>query len=125
MKNSRPPLHLEKNQPPLSVTRVAFRRRVEAQLAELPQQLFGLKKNSFKIRLSSRFILLLLRKGLHLKSSTKEIQTFLEKMLYTPLSRILSCGQLRFGDVLMVRTDGTNQEIEITRLNRRGKVAAE
>ena len=88
-------------------------------MAGLPQRLFGIKKNSFKIRLSNRFLILLLRTGLNLKSSAQEFQTTLERLLLSPLSRIVLWGQLTFGDVLVIRTNKKNNEIEIKRVNRR------
>ena len=124
MKNLTAPLSIEMKPPSLPEARLAFRKRVEAQVLGLPQRFFGIKKNSFKIRLSNRVILLLLRTGLHLKSSTQEIQATLEKLLRSPLSRIVSCGQLTFGDVLVIRTNKQNNEIEIERINRRSRKPA-
>jgi len=124
MKNLTAPLSLEMKPPSLLEARLAFRKRVEAQVLGLPQRFFGIKKNSFKIRLSNRVILLLLGTGLHLKSSTQEIQATLEKLLRSPLSRIVSCGQLTFGDVLVIRTSKQNNEIEIERINRRSRKSA-
>ncbi len=103
----------------LPVTRILFRRRIEAQILILPQRLFGVRKNSIKIRLSNRFILLLLRKGLSLESSANDIQSTLESLLLSPLSRLISCGQLTFGDVLVIRTNEKSNEIEIERVSKR------
>ena len=121
MKNLAAPRPLEPHQSSLAAGHVAFRKRVEAQAARLPERLFGIKKNSFKIRLSNRFIALLLRKGLSLASSAKEIQAALERFLSAPLSRFLSCGQLTFGDVLVIRTNEKNNEIEIDCVSKRYK----
>ena len=87
--------------------------------SELPQRLFGIKKNSLSIRLSNRFFILLLRTGLNLKSSAQEIQATLEQLLLSPLSHIVACGQLTFGDVLIIRTNKNNNKIEIERVNQR------
>jgi ribosomal 50S subunit-recycling heat shock protein len=43
----------------------------------------------------------------------------LENILLAPLSRLISCGQLTFGDVLVIRTNEKNNEIEIERLSGR------
>jgi hypothetical protein len=101
------------------INRISFRKRIEAQIQILPQRLFKIRKNSFKIRLSNRFILLLMRKGLNMKSNTTEIQAMLENILLAPLSRLISCGQLTFGDVLLIRTNEKNNEIEIERISGR------
>lgn len=121
MKNLATPRSIENNSSALPVTRIAFRKRVESQVLGIPEQLFGIKKNSFRLRLSNRFIMLLLRKGLTVASSTREIQATLEKLLAPPLSRLLSCGQLTFGDVLIIRANKANSEIEIERVNKRQK----
>lgn len=121
MKNFATPRSIENNQSALTVARIAFRKRVELQVLGMPERLFGIKKNSFKLRLSNRFILLLLRKGLNITSSAKDIRTALEKLLLSPLSRLLSCGQLTFGDVLIIRTNKANSDIEIERVNKRQK----
>lgn len=123
MKNLATPRSIENNQSTLTIARIAFRKRVESQVLGMPERLFGIKKNSFKLRLSNRFVMLLLRKGLSLASSAKDIRIALEKLLFSPLSRLLSCGQLTFGDVLVVRTNKTNSEIEIDRVNKRQKQA--
>lgn len=124
MKNLATPRSIENNTSALPVARMAFRQRVESQIVAIPEQLFGIKKNSFKLRLSNRFIMLLLRKGLNMASSTREIRATLEKLLFPPLSRLLSCGQLTFGDVLVIRTNKTNSAIEIDRVNKRQKRTA-
>jgi ATP-dependent Clp protease ATP-binding subunit ClpA len=119
MKQPLAPHKQDQLSPSHPVNRISLRRRIEAQISVLPQRLFGIKRNSFKIRLSNRFMLLLMRKGISLKSSASEIQAMLENILLAPLSRLISCGQLTFGDVLVIRTNEKNNEIEIERLSGR------
>ena len=80
---------------------------------------FRRQKNSLKVRLSNRFVIFLLRKGLDLKSSAKDIRTELEELLLSPLSRLVGSGQLTCGDVLMIRTKEKNGEIQIERISGR------
>ncbi len=124
MKNSTAPLTHEKLTSSQPVARIAFRKRVEAEISELPPRHLGVKKNSLKVRLSNRFIIFLLRKGLDLKSSAKEIRTELEELLVSPLSRLVGSGQLTCGDVLMIRTKAKNGEIQIERISGRQRQTA-
>lgn len=101
------------------IDRSAFRKKVEVALSALSERLPGGQRNRLKIRASNRFLRSLYRAGINLRSDSKELQLILENKLDTPLTRLISTGQLTYGDVLIIRMQEQTGEIQIERVSSR------